>query len=193
VSNSFDDERLQFFLRHRGEIRDWAAIERDVVTATRDLLGGILPDLDERLSTIDPGAGAIRRDGGRYERILVRRQDWPVDIGMTLEWQDAVDPFGGSLPKYGIFFINGEARLEPARVRIVELARATPALTGGGFRTPGDRYWPAVRWVPKSADWWHDPTAWVSSITEALVDLWPTAAAIIDRGLVESPSGMAAS
>lgn len=183
MSHSFDDDRLQFFLRHRDEIREWAAIERDVVSATRDLLGGVLPDVDERLATLDPGVSVVRHDHGRYERILARRQEWPNGIGMTLEWQDSVDPFGSSLPKYGIFFINGEAHLEPARLRMVELARATPAFTGGGFKTPGDRYWPAVRWVPKSADWWRDPDAWAASITDALVELWPVAADVIDRGL----------
>lgn len=38
MSSLVDDERLQFFFRNREDIKAWAAIESDVMAATRELL-----------------------------------------------------------------------------------------------------------------------------------------------------------
>jgi hypothetical protein len=108
-------QACQFYLRHRDDIREWASIEREVVAATREMLGGLQPEIGERISAFDATAETVRLDGGRYERILVRRPDWPVGVGVTLEWESNVDPFGGSMPKWGIFFVNADPALLPAR------------------------------------------------------------------------------
>ena len=184
MTNPLDDERVQFFLRHRNDIKQWADIERDVVAATRELLGGIQPAVEERVNAMDPLAETVRHDGGRYERIIVRRPTWPAGVGVTIEWESGVDPFGRSLPKFGIFFLGGDPAYAGARVAITTLARASTTLRTAGYR-PGDNYWPIVQYVKKSATWWHDPDAWLAPITDALVDLWPLAAPIIDEGLTQ--------
>lgn len=186
MGQPLDDERLQFFLRHRDEIREWAAIEREVVVATREILASVQDHLDERLATVDSGATTARRDGGKYERIVALRAGWPDGVGVSLEWDSGVDPFGSWLPKFGILFLNEDPVLQAARLRVASLAASTPALTAAGFKVPGDRNWPGVRWVPKSKDWWKDVDAWTSSIVESLVDLWPIAAPLIDQALDES-------
>jgi hypothetical protein len=182
VSNPLDTERIQFFLRHRDDIREWAAIEREVISGTRELLAGLQPVIEERIVAIDPSAEVVRHDGGRYERILVRRQAWPVGIGVTLEWESSVDPFGGTLPKWGIFFVNGDLALRPARSAMAAAATAAPWVKAQGYK-PSDSVWPIVRFVPKSSTWWQDPEAWLAPIADAMVVLWPLAAPIIDGGL----------
>ena len=186
MDNPLDNERFQFFLRHRDDIREWASIEREVIAATREMLGGLQSEIGERISAIDATAETIRLDGGRYERILVRRPDWPVGVGMTLEWESNVDPFGGSLPKWGIFFVNADPALLPARQAIAAACRES-TLTKAAAYKPGDSYWPIVRFVAKSSSWWKDPDAWLAPIADAMVDLWPTAAPLIDEGLATAP------
>ena len=185
MSNPLDDERTQFFLRHRDDILAWASIEKEVTAATREMLGSLLPGIEERIRAMDGTAEASRHDGGRqYERILVRRPGWPVGVGVTLEWESGVDPFGGSRPKYGIFFVNADPALLTARQAIAAAGKASSAVRAAGYK-PGDSYWPIVRFVPKSPTWWQDPDAWLVPIADAMVGLWPLAAPLIDEGLAE--------
>jgi hypothetical protein len=185
VDDPFGDERLQFFLRHREDIRAWAAIEKEVIEATRGILAGLQTDIDERLAAIDSDVTTARRDSASYERIMARRPVWPDWVGVTLEWETGVDPFGSRLPKYGVF-VPPNSDLDAARDRMVALAKAAPAFTSAGFRVPGGQVWPIVRWVPKSKDWWRDLNGWTEPIVQGIVDLWPKAAPMIDESLQES-------
>jgi hypothetical protein len=184
VDDRFGDERIQFFLRHRDDIREWAAIEREIIEATRAVLAGLQADIDERLTAIDADVTTARRDNGSYERIMARRPEWPDWVGVTLEWETGVDPFGSRLPKYGIF-VTPSSKLDAAYARILSLARSTPAFTAEAFKVPSGRAWPIVKRIPKSKDWWRDLDGWTVPIVEAVVGLWPKAAAIIDEGLQE--------
>ncbi len=181
MDNPFGDERLQFFLSHREDIREWAAIEKDVIGATREILAGLQMDIDERLAAIDSDVTTARRDNSSFERIMARRPVWPDWVGVTLEWETGVDPFGSRLPKYGIF-VTPTSDLDAAYGRILALARATPAFTAGAFKIPQGRVWPIVKWVPKSKDWWRDLDGWTVPIVQGMIDLWPKAAALIDAG-----------
>ncbi len=183
MSNPFDDERTQFFLRHRDDILAWASIQKEVVAATRELLGGLLPVIEERISAIDSTVETIWHNQGRqYERIMVRRPNWPHGVGVTLEWESGVDPFGGSRPKFGIFFLTGDPTYGPASQAIRVIAGGSPAARAAGYK-PGDGVWPIVQFVPKSATWWQDPDAWLAPIADGMVDLWPLAAPMIDEAL----------
>jgi hypothetical protein len=102
---------------------------------------------------------------------------WP------LEWETGVDPFGGSRPKHGIFVLTGDAAVGPLRQRMVALAGQAAWLRAAGYKIPGDQVWPAVRWVLKSTTWWQDPDAWTAGIVDALVELWPEGAPLIDEAL----------
>ena len=188
MTDAFDDERVQFFLRHRTEIREWARIEHEVIAATRQLLASTQADIEARIASLDPSVTSERHDGGKYERFLVRRPVWLSGVGVMLEWESSVDPFGSSLPKYGIAFFNWDAGMEPVCARMVDIAKATPVLTGGGFKVPGGRPWPAVRWVSKSKDWWQDPEAWAGAVVDAVAGVWDVAAAVIDRTLDVAPA-----
>jgi hypothetical protein len=52
VNNPLDNERIQFFLRHRDDILEWAGIEREVTSATRELLAGLQRVIAERLAEV---------------------------------------------------------------------------------------------------------------------------------------------
>jgi hypothetical protein len=180
------DDRIQFYLRHRDDIRAWAAIEAEVTAAVREILAGCQPVIDERLAIVDRDVTTSRRDGGRWERILVRRPAWPEAIGISLEWETAVDPFGTVLPKVGVIFLNSESAVESARVRTGELAQHASQLLAQGYRANAERVWPLLRRIDASRDWWRDPDAWSAGIVDRVVDLWTQTAPLVDRALAES-------
>ena len=49
MASPLDDERIQFFLRHRDDIKAWSAIESEVTAAVRELLGALQPEIEERV------------------------------------------------------------------------------------------------------------------------------------------------
>ena len=177
------DKRIEFYLEHRDDIREWAAIEKDVARAVRSLLSESQADLEVRLRELDSAATTTRLDNGKYERIMLRRSSWPVELGVTLEWEKTVDPFGGSLPKIGVFFVTkapGESRLREA---VLERCRQTGGLAALGYKIGPESVWPAMRRVEKSRDWWRDPDQWVGDITSDVIALWEKAAPAVEAAL----------
>jgi hypothetical protein len=187
-SDLFADERLQFFLRNRDDIRTWAAIERDVIAATRELLARSQVDIEKRLVSLDAGAVVGRHDSGQWERILTRHEGWPTTVGLALEWPKSVDPAGSARPKLGVFWwADPPSLIEPRQqfVNVVDKA----ALISLGHKVPLEGVWP-VGCVPSaSADWWQDPDAWLAGLVELLASTWPVVSPAIDRLLAaEAPA-----
>jgi hypothetical protein len=182
VSNPLDTERIQFFLRHRDDILEWAGIEREVTVATRELLAGLQPMIVERLANAGEAVSVSRRDGGRYERILVQRPGWPAGVGIALEWETGVDPFGRSVPKHGPFVLSSDPAVAAAHATLDRVARASTELATLGYKS-GDGVWPVVQYLRKSSTWWQDPEDWLTPIADAMVGLWPIARPMIDSCL----------
>ena len=183
MGNPLDTERIQFFLRHHDDIKEWAAIEREVSLATREMLGGLLDVIDARVKSVDAGAEVVRHDGGRYERILIRRPEWPIGVGVALEWDQNIDPFGSSVPKYGLFVLPREGGWVAAHQAIDAEARSSAELRALGHK-PGDGTWPVNQYVPKSAGWWRDLDGWTTPFVERLLSTWSMGAPILARGLL---------
>ncbi|MFN8630055.1 MAG: hypothetical protein U0838_06925 [Chloroflexota bacterium] len=186
MTDPFADERLQFFLRNREDIKTWAAIEADVIAATRELLAGARVLLAERMAEVDAGALVTRRDGGSWERIVVQRPTWPETIGLTLEWNRSVDVFGASRPKIGVFWWAEPTTLVAPRTRFVGLLNQAGPRTLG-YKVPLESVWPVGARVHATPDWWKDPEAWIGSIVETLVATWPLVAPKIDEALAVEP------
>jgi hypothetical protein len=179
VNELFADERLQFFLRNREEIKTWAAIEPDVMAATRELLARSHPTIDEQLLALDSDAIVGRRDGGQFERILARHEHWPETVGLALEWNRTVDPLGANRPKIGVFWWADPPTLVEPRTRFVEAVDRV-RLQALGFKVPLEGVWPVGARATAPADWWQDPEGWVATIVDRLAAAWPLVAPRID-------------
>lgn len=186
MDETFADDRLQFFLRNRDDIKLWATIESEVIAATRDMLGGVQPLIEERLMALDPGVVVGRHDSGAWERIIARHDHWPAAVGMVLEWHRNVDPFGASPVKIGVFFWADPSELVAVRAKFV--ASVTDVgLEQLGFKVPLESVWPVGARVPGSTDWWMTPTAWVEGIIDRLAAAWPLVAPALDLVLTSEP------
>ena len=186
MADLFADERLQFFLRNREDIRTWASIESDVMAATRDLLARAQPLIEERVAGIDSDAVVLRHDGGQWERILVRRERWPATVGLALEWNRSVDPLGANRPKVGVFWWADPPTLIQPRSRLVTLVDR-PKLQALGYKVPLEGVWPVGARVNAGPEWWREPENWLSGIVESLAATWPLVAPKIDDALSASP------
>jgi len=172
-----DDERIRFFLRHRDDIIEWARIEREVQAAVREVLAGLQPQVEDKLAAADPHVTTSRWDRPPWERIRVHRPGWPTDLGLVLEWETRVNPFGGLLPKLGVLWTADV----PARSSFATAA-AGSALPGLGYGAL-DRVWPVGQRVKPSRDWWQNIDSWTGDIVTALVELWPRVAPMLDLAL----------
>jgi hypothetical protein len=180
MDDPFSDDRIQFYLRNRDDIRTWAAIETEVMAATRELLASAEPTLDERLLAIDPQAVVGRLDGGSWERIIVRHATWPRSVGLALEWHRSVDPLGASPPKIGVFFWADPPTLVPVR-EAFRLSVAGAGLQQFGYKVPLESVWPVGVRVVGPPDWWTDPTRWLDGVMERLIAAWPIVAPRLDE------------
>jgi hypothetical protein len=182
MTDLFADERIQFFLRNRDDIKIWAAIESDVMAATRELLARARPALEERIASVDSQAVTSRYDNGQWERILVRHEHWPSTVGLALEWNRSVDPRGANCPKTGVFWWADPPTLIAPRTQLVSLV-PTAKLQALGYKVPLEGVWPVGARVSAKPDWWRDPEAWVNGIVENLANVWPLLAPHIDDAL----------
>jgi hypothetical protein len=182
----FADERIQFFLQNREDIKTWAAIEADVTAATRELLARSQPAIEERLIEGDARVVVGRHDSGQWERIIARHEHWPAAVGLTLEWHRNVDPTGTNTAKLGVFWWADPAWLEEPRKKLIEMVDRQ-ALQGLGYKVPLEGVWPVGGRAPASEGWWHDPDAWVATIVDRLDATWPLVAHAIDALLPDEP------
>lgn len=186
MTDLFADDRLQFYLRNRDDIKTWAAIESDVMTATRELLARAQPMLVERIAAMDSDAIVERHDGGQWERIFVRYERWPATVGVALEWSRSVDPLGANRPKVGVFWWADPPTLIAPRTRLVSLVDK-PTLQALGYKVPLEGVWPVGTRVTAAPDWWKDPEAWINGIVDLLAAAWPLLAPRIDDALRGEP------
>lgn len=101
-------------------------------------------------------------------------------LGITLEWEKTVDPFGGALPKIGIFFHAQAAGETTIRDAVLERCRRSGAFAAVGYRVGTEPVWPVVKRVEPSRVWWRDPDAWLGATTGELIELWNIAAPVIE-------------
>lgn len=178
----FADERIKFFLRNRDDIKTWAAIERDVVAATREALARSQPLIEERLLAVDPDAIVGRHDSGQWERVMSRHDHWPLSIGLALEWNRAVDPLGTSRPKLGVFWWADPATLVEPRDKLTHAVNRKH-LQELGYKVPLEGVWPIGGYMTSPHDWWQAPDVWIESIVDRLAATWPLVAPEIDEAL----------
>lgn len=176
------DERIQFFLRNREDIKAWAAIETDVISATRELLARSQPAIEESLLAADDGVFVGREDSGGYERILARHEHWPKTVGLTLEWHRDVDPTVTGRMTIGVFWWADPATLVAPRTEFVSVVDRQ-SLQKLGYKVPLQSVWPVGARLVAPKDWWRDPDSWISGLVERLSGAWPLVAPRIDTVL----------
>src|SRR5689334_1334796 len=98
-TSAFEEPRLQFFLRHREQIREWAALAEEVPPAVAEVLRGLAPDVAARLAG-EPDIRVTDHMPGRSDvGLVLHHAKWtsgqPLEpfAGVALAWSERkVDP-----------------------------------------------------------------------------------------------------
>lgn len=182
MDDLFDDERIRFFLRNRDDIKQWAAIESDVILAIREMFGRTMPSVADGVSAVDPAAIISRHDSGPWERVLARHEAWPEATGMSIEWHRSVDLVGTWPAKLGVFWWTDRPDVVGQRARDLFRARAAEhGLALDGYKVPLEVNWPVGTFLAPPQEWWLDATAWVQGVVDRLVFTWPRIAPLVDE------------
>jgi hypothetical protein len=184
-TNPLSNARLEFYLRNRTLIDQWAAVRKDVTAATDELIEG----LGSELAALATSAGAdvsFARAGQdtNWPRFMLFRQTWPgghlvePEVGVTLEWQTRqVDPGNENAPYVGIRITNPAGTGTDLRVRLARVKRS------------GDLHysnmWPAFRRLvaAEKGDWWKDVPGWRDEMIAHMELAWVELSPLIDAAL----------
>ena len=185
-SSPLDDPRLQFYLRNRDQIREWAALEQEVREATRSLLFDLRRDLVPLAESLgDDVVIAVEGADSSYPRLTMRRSSWPAIgsqsiVAVALEWMPKVDLAGSETPWVGVRVQisdpQGKALDVPLRA-----AFAASEMSARGFALKGYAWWPVIRRLKRNSDWWKDGAgAWRQSAIDEYAETWRLASPVID-------------
>lgn len=185
-TNPLNDKRLEFYLRNRPLIDQWAAVKKDVIAATDELIEG----LGSEVASFATSAGtdvSLARTGQdtNWPRFILRRQTWPgnhlePEVGVTLEWQtQQVDPGDTNAPYVGIRITN------PAGAGANLLVRLAKVKPPGYVRWGGN--WPTARRLvaAKKGDWWRDVAGWRAEMITHIEHAWLALSPLIDAALAD--------
>lgn len=139
-----EDPRARFYLDNYRTIRTWAALEREAVAL---LVGGLL-DLAPVFEADGERLGQRLQVAAdeRASRVILRRPEWAVGVGIGLEWTRAIFDRRDDVWLYaGLQHDAGEIS-EELRRHLIELAGAAQPALGSAW-TSGTGAWILWRWI----------------------------------------------
>lgn len=193
ASSPLDDDRIQFYLRHRDAIKEWAAIESDLHAATHQIMLSLISPAEVRIRELDPSVSVLGKGlDGNWPRIAAYRESWarlpatePL-AAVTLEWTLKVDPTGGALPTYGIRIQADEPNAKPMADVFRTLAKDNTAAAQDGFKPMPYAWWPVYKRTPPIPEWWQNVEAFSEEYLSRFATAWRVLAPIVDQAIAES-------
>ena len=178
--NRIEDEPIKFYLEHEAQIREWAALEADVVKFADRFYRSLKGDIDAALRAgriADEGVESFFREEGDWPGLGFRRQDWPQDSedpDVRLEWNRRSARFspGGNL-------VCG-VRTNKERYRRPFTKERRPAYPRQSS------WWPAYVHVdPPAGRFWEGDNlkGYRERLVETLLDAWRNLAPLVDEAV----------
>jgi hypothetical protein len=194
-ASALDDPRLQFFLEHEEQLRDWAALATEVFDAVEETLQRLALELgeDPRVAAMDIRIGDhVQGESFRgpvlYQNAWCRTMPGVPDVGVVLGWDGRVDPGGiwrgASLPYTGVLTAHQTDVGKAVDVSLRARYKADPAiLIRQGVPYRKGSYWVAYRHIKSPEAWWTDIPAWRVMMAGALLETWEHWASVVDEVL----------
>ncbi len=181
--NRIEDEPVKFYLEHEAQIREWAALEFEVVKFADRFYRSLKGDIDAALRAgriADEGVESFIHEVGDWPGLGFRRQDWPKgddDPDVRLEWNCKSTRFspGGHLV-CGVR-TNAERYRQPFAK---ERCPAYPRRSG---------WWPAYARVdPPVGRFWEGDNlkGYRERLVETLLSAWRDLAPLVDEAVSRS-------
>ena len=177
--NRIENEHIKFFFQHEARIREWAALESEVIKFVDRFYRSLRGDLDAAL-----GNGRIAADGvesflvgGHWPGVGLRRQGWPDggdDPDVRLEWQRKSALF----PPHGWLICGVRTNVNDYRAPFTKEARP-------GFPRQ-TQSWPAFKDVdPPDGRFWEGDNLkeYRDHVVETIFEAWDALAPLVDEAV----------
>ncbi|MCK6590177.1 MAG: hypothetical protein HUU21_34800 [Polyangiaceae bacterium] len=188
--NRIDDPQLAFYLRHKAQIDEWAALAPRAPSVADQFFTSIGDDLDGLASELDPRAEPFRAlsgklySGGSYPKLFLVDPAWrrvptkkqdaeDLLLGIGLEWNRGKTDF--TTPQrcayIGVWYnldLVGEVKQKELKKAVAEAGKAA----GQKFSTKW--YWLAYREEPASGEYWGDLSPYRQQIANSIRWMWKT-------------------
>lgn len=184
-----DDDRLQFYLRNRKRLEEWASLGKEARQATVDAFIG----LGTQIGVLGTGLGAETwpEANGDFPSFGMFRSTWPRSgeaplLSVRLEMnRRVVDPASAAAAPYvGVAVRDPTQAGDTLNDRLRALG--TGPLAGEKKFKRLSVWWPAHRPVVAGESWWESPDQWFELMIRALEETWSTFAPGIDGALEAS-------
>lgn len=203
------DDRIQFFLKNRALIAEWASIADELAAETERELLALRPAIAAEIGAQHGReAHVTERRAGGSRGVLLHLPAWGTagsdapDVALGIGWEGSLvhpDPAwpGASVPYVGVVASRtterGRRIEEDLRRAIPDGVpqgkpfRARPAATAPEYVHGID--WVAYRRVPADPSWYRDLVAWRMSVIAAVRGCWEDWAPRIDAAIAADPPG----
>lgn len=180
---SFEDERVRFYLRHRDQIEEWAALRAEAVLAVDEWLLELRPDV-ERLA-VELGAEVVHiidDPDFAWPSYRLARRGWPESArpdpgaSVSLEWLRGKTTLRASSSPYVGLRCAKEHALG-ALLRETEETRKVRARRRDATST----WWVGNGYVPPSAPFPEEADAYRDRLLGALRAAWVDYAPLVDH------------
>jgi hypothetical protein len=179
VIDQIEDEPVRFFLRHRAQIEEWAALASEA----KQIAHQAMTTVGDRLAE-NPLAGAeifAGDDGGNDARLLYR-PGWLGDDGRPMAavgigWRPTTVDFKPSSSWIGVW--RGQ-RDDPDPL-VDRLQSSLAELAAALELTHKEKQWPLYKYGPgPSGVFWDDLQPWLKEIEDEVRTVWARAADEMD-------------
>lgn len=181
MTQRIEDEPVRFFLRHRAQIEEWAALGVEAKRLAHQVMIALGDRLAERPP---PGCEVTAGEEGGYRAWLLYRPGWlgedgrPV-VAVGIVWSEKSVDF-----RSGNSWIGVWRGLREKSDPLPDLLRSSLAPAGKklGLKSKGWPEWPLYRRAPApTGDFWDDLRPWMDELEHSIHSLWELIADDIDR------------
>lgn len=182
--NSIDDERIQFYLKHRQLIDRWSQIADDLVERTEKFLWTLEGDIDELRGLLDEEVMIYRKDSNWPKLFLYRPSWWPQEkkgrpvAGIGVQWKAGKVDLQRRPPVAGVWTDKktavGAALSEQLRTYVKQSVELTE-------RRSSSTWFPEkVRIIAEEQRYWEDLVPIRKVVVRQVTELWERYADRID-------------
>lgn len=178
--NRIEDEPLRFFLRHRAQIEEWAALAGEA----KRLAHQVMIAVGDRLAERPPaGSEVMAGEEGGYRSWLLYRPEWVGQDGQPIAavgivWSGKAVDF-----RKGDSWIGVWRGLRDKPDPLIDVLRSSlaPAAENLGLKSKGWPEWPLYRSAPApTGEFWDDLRPWLDQLERSVRSVWELTAEDID-------------
>lgn len=186
------DEPIQFYLQHKAQIDEWAALAKKTSTAADKFFRSAAPKFKSAFAGVPGEPLVFVKLDERCPKLFLHRQSWrPADdkyprVAIGLEWNKKSVQFDTCCVGVWVYVDRGEDGKALDRELRAVLRDDRSAEQG---RWKSDLWWPIWKYVvPSHKDFWNDLDGFREELIAAALACWKRDWATVDEVLARTSS-----